>query len=62
MAVELSDDGHMAKMAGGRIVWFDREGKPFETQRPGDDCFIGCAWRRPTARASSSSNKGQKAF
>ena len=36
MAVKLTDGGHLAKMADGRIIRFDASGKPAETLRPGD--------------------------
>ena len=36
MAVKLTDGGHLAKMADGRIIRFDKSGQPIETLRPGD--------------------------
>lgn len=39
MAVKLTDGGHLAKMADGRIIRFDKSGEPVETLRPGDDRY-----------------------
>jgi hypothetical protein len=36
MAVKLSDGGHLAKLADGRIVRFDASGKQVESLKPGD--------------------------
>ncbi len=36
MAVKLSDGGHLAKLADGRIVRFDKDGKRVESLKPGD--------------------------
>jgi hypothetical protein len=36
MAVKLSDGGHLAKLANGSIVRYDKSGTPIETLKPGD--------------------------
>ena len=35
-ALRLTDGGHLAKMADGRIIRYDRAGTPVEALRPGD--------------------------
>ena len=35
-ALKLTDGGHLAKMADGRIIRFDRAGNRVEELRPGD--------------------------
>ena len=39
MAVKLSDGGHLAKLADGRIVRFDAKGKQVESLKPGDSGY-----------------------
>jgi len=36
MAIKLSDGGHLAKLATGTIVRFDKSGNQVESLKPGD--------------------------
>ncbi len=39
MAIKLSDGGHLAKLANGTIIRFDRSGSQVETLKPGDSGY-----------------------
>ena len=48
MAFKLADGGHLAKMADGRIIRFDKDGKQVESLKPGDSGYgywVGLVFR-----------------